>query len=147
MWLQVEVFYVFYIFYVFYVFYVTLLHSHPDLPLPALTANIIYYHYFIPPITRLLDYYFIQICHYHRGYWPLPNPSTDQYFILYRCVLSITPQIGLPAKFDTLAIQLFFARVHKDSGKKKLNGSSAFGREQENPFRDCIDSLLIDLDG
>ncbi len=32
-----------------------------------------------------------------------PDPTPQQYFILYRCVLSITTHIGLPAK-DTLAI-------------------------------------------
>ena len=57
--------------------------------------------------NQWLDYY-IAICRYHRGYWPWPHPSTDQYFIPYRCVLSITTDIGLPAKFDTLAIVSIF---------------------------------------
>ncbi len=65
-----------------------LLHSHPsllhsDLPLP-------------PRILTIMQ----------------PLMTTDQYFISYRCVLSITTEIGLPAKFDTLAIvSNFFARM------------------------------------
>ncbi len=31
--------------------------------------------------------------------------------IPYRCVLSVTTQAGLPAKFDTLAIVSIFARI------------------------------------
>ena len=73
--------------------YMCIIHYH----MQWITSKLLHSH-------PLLDYYFIPIFHYHRGYWTLCNPSTDQYFIPYRCVLSITTQIGLPAKFDTLAI-------------------------------------------
>ena len=54
-----------------------------------------------PSVTRLS---LLTICHYHRGHWPWSHPSTDHYSIPYDYVLSITTDIGLPAKFDTLAI-------------------------------------------
>ncbi len=66
---------------------------------PTLTINRSLLH-----SSQWLDYYFITIGHYHWGYWPDPTPKQISTSFPIRYVLSITTDIGLPAKFDTLAI-------------------------------------------
>ncbi len=72
----------------------SLLHYHPE-TLPWLQTD----HYFIPIHSWIVPSFRSVVTTEDTD----PN-TTLQQIIPHRCVLSITTQIGLPSKFDTLAI-------------------------------------------